>query len=164
MVFTWPSLLLLLLLQSASAQGGPSELYGLKLDNWKVSETNLLAYQAVEDQVSFLSCQKRVKFTLKIAGSLPVAVNGDSRIILFGENLIGRKFVLTTYTGNNGPKCNDHGHTKSVPVLAYAEQLDVGVADINNTAFEDIAAGKYYFCFEDPSNGDVYNVSHSLIS
>ncbi|CBY24153.1 unnamed protein product [Oikopleura dioica] len=142
MVFTWPSLLLLLLLQSASAQGGPSELYGLKLDNWKVSETNLLAYQAVEDQ---------------IAGSLPVAVNGDSRIILFGENLIGRKFVLTTYTGNNGPKCNDHGHTKSVPVLAYAEQLDVGVADINNTAFEDIAAGKYYFCFEDPSNGDVYN-------
>ena len=52
MVFAWPSLLLLLLLQSASAQGGPSELYGLKLDNWQVSETNLLAYQAVEDQVT----------------------------------------------------------------------------------------------------------------
>ncbi|CAG5105127.1 Oidioi.mRNA.OKI2018_I69.chr1.g1858.t1.cds [Oikopleura dioica] len=141
MVFAWPSLLLLLLLQSASAQGGPSELYGLKLDNWQVSETNLLAYQAVEDQ---------------IAGSLPVAINADSRVVLFGENLIGRKFVLTEYTGNEGPKCNDHGHTKSVAVNAYTEELDVGVININNTAFEDIAAGKYYFCFADPNDNDVY--------
>lgn len=67
--------------------------------------------------------------------------------------------MLTKYSGYDGEKCNDHGHTKSVSVLAYSENSDVGVIEINNTAFLNQPAGKYYFCFEDPSNGDVYNVS-----